>query len=66
MSQGDDQSLEPKFPKSDLLWPILYGLNSQFFRKSLEKSQRFQNLQNVFIQKEIQEFNRDLETQGIW
>ena len=37
-----------------------------FFRKSLEKSQRFQNLQNVFIQKEIQEFNRDLETQGFF
>jgi hypothetical protein len=37
---------------------------SQSFIKSLEKSQRFQNLQNVFIQKEIRDFNRELEVQG--
>jgi len=38
-------------------------LSPQFI-KALEKSQRFQNLQNVFIQKEIRDFNRELEVQG--
>jgi uncharacterized protein (UPF0147 family) len=49
-----------------LAWLLPRKILSKSFAKSLEKSQRFQNLQNVFIQKEIQEFNRDLETQGIW
>merc|ERR1711911_530192 len=45
-----------------LAWLLPRKILSKSFAKSLEKSQRFQNLQNVFIQKEIQEFNRDLVT----
>jgi len=49
-----------------LAWLLPRKILSKSFAKALEKSQRFQNLQNVFIQKEIQEFNRDLETQGFF
>jgi len=34
------------------------------FREKVEKSQRFQNLRNVFIEKEVDEFNKGLQSQG--
>jgi len=42
-------------------WVIPRKILSGTFQKSLEKTKRFQNLQNVFIQKEIAEFNKELE-----
>jgi len=42
-------------------WVIPRKVLSDSFVKSLEKTRRFQNLQNVFIQKEIRDFNKELE-----
>lgn len=44
-----------------LLYLIPRKILSSTFKKSLAKTQRFQNLQNVFIQKEIRDFNKELE-----
>lgn len=34
------------------------------FREKVEKSQRFQTLRNVFLEKEVDEFNKGLQSQG--